>query len=42
MMHILLEDSYEEAIVDFIKQHEQLSDKSHVKFKDKARTQCLW
>ena len=41
-MVILTGDSDEEAIVDFIKQHEELFDKTHAKFKDKQRKERLW
>ena len=41
MTNILLIDSYEEAIVDFEKDHEELYDKTNEHFKDKARTKCL-
>ena len=37
MKSIFLSDSDEEAIVDFVKQHEELFDKTHEKFKDKQR-----
>ena len=42
MKSILLSDSDEEAIMDFVKQHEELFDKTHVKFKDKQRKERLW
>ena len=41
MMSIFLSDSDEEAIVDFVKQHEELYDTTHEKFKDK-RKEGLW
>ena len=37
MTNIYLTDSEEEAIVDFVKDHEELCNKTHKKFKDKAR-----
>ena len=39
---ICLSKSDEEAIMDFMKQHEELFDKIHVKFKDKQRKEGLW
>ena len=39
---IYLTDSYEEAIADFVKDHEELYDKTNEYFKDKARNQCFW
>ena len=42
MMSIFLSDSDEEAIVDFVKQHKELYDKTHAKFKDKQRKEGLW
>ena len=42
MKSIFLSDSDEEAIVDFVKQHEELFDKTHAKFKDKQRKEGLW
>ena len=42
MMNIYLTDSHEEAMVDFVKDHENLYDKTHEKFQDKARKDCLW
>ena len=41
MKSIFLSDSDEEAIVDFVKQHEELFDKTHAKFKDRQRTKTL-
>ena len=38
MKSIFLSDSDEEAIVDFVKQHEELFDKTHAKF----RKERLW
>ena len=37
-----LMDSDEEAIMDFVKDHEELYDKINEHFKDKARKECLW
>ena len=37
MKSIFLSDSDEEDIVDFMKQHEEVFDKTHVKLKDKQR-----
>ena len=42
MMSIYLTDSYEEAVVDFVKDHEELNDKTNEHYKDKARKNCLW
>ena len=42
MKSIFLSDSDGEAIVEFIKQHEELYDKTHAKFKDKQRKEGLW
>ena len=42
MKSIFLSDSDEEAIVDFVKQHEELFDKTQEKFKDKQRKERLW
>ena len=42
MKFIFLSDSDEEAIVEFIKQHEELCNKTHDKFKDKQRKEGLW
>ena len=40
-MKIDLTDSDEEAIVDFVKDPEELYDKTSEYFKDKAREECL-
>ena len=37
MKSILLSDSDEEAIVEFVKQHEELYDKTNDSFKDKQK-----
>ena len=37
----LFTDSDEEAIVDFVKEHEDLYDKTNKHLKDKARQECL-
>ena len=42
MTNIYLTDSDEKAIVDFVKDHEELYDKTNVHFKHKARKDCLW
>ena len=42
MKSIFLSDSDEEAIVEFVKQHEELYNKAHDKFKDKQRKEGLW
>ena len=42
MKFFFLTDSDEEAIVDFLKLHEELFDKTHEKFKDKQRKERLW
>ena len=40
--HICLTDSDEVAVVDFVKDHEELYDKTNEHFKDKARKKYLW
>ena len=42
MTSILLTDSDEEPIVDFVKDHEELFDKTNKYFKDKSNKDCLW
>ena len=42
MTNIYLTDSDEEAIVDFVKGHKELYNKSNEHFKDKARKECIW
>ena len=42
MSNIYLTDSDAEAIVDFVKDHKELYDKTNEHFKDKARKDCLW
>ena len=42
MKSIFLIDSDEEAIVEFVKQHEELYDKSSDSFKDKQKKERLW
>ena len=42
MKSIFLSDSDEEAIVEFVKEHEELYDKTNDKFKDKQRKEGLW
>ena len=39
---IFLIDSDEEAIVEYVKQHEELFDKSNDSFKDKQKKEILW
>ena len=41
MKSIFLNDSDEEAIVEFVKQHEELYDKTNDSFKDKQRKEIL-
>ena len=40
--NIYLTDSDEEAIVDFVKDHKELNNKTSEHFKDKERKECLW
>ena len=40
MTSIYLTDSDEEAIVDFVKDHQELYDMTNKHFKDKARKEC--
>ena len=42
MKSIFLSDSDKEAIVEFIKQHEELYDKTNDSFKDKQKKERLW
>ena len=42
MKYIFLSDSDEEAIVEFVKQHEELYDKKNDSFKDKQKNERLW
>ena len=42
MTNIYLMDSDEVAIVDFVKDHEELYNKTDEHFKDKARKEFLW
>ena len=42
MKSIILSDSDEEAIVEFIKQHKELYDKTNNSFKDKQKKERLW
>ena len=42
MKSIFLSDSDKEAIVEFVKQHKELFDKTHAKFKDKQMKVGLW
>ena len=41
MTNIYLTNSDEEAIVDIVKDHKELYDKTNEHFKDKARQECL-
>ena len=40
MANIYLTDSDEEAIMDFVKDHEELYNKTNVQFNYKARKEC--
>ena len=42
MKSIFLSDSDEEAIVEFVKQHGELYDKTNDSFKDKRKKERLW
>ena len=42
MKSIFLSDSDEEAIVEFVKQHKELYDKTNDSFKDKQKKEKLW
>ena len=42
MKSIFLSDSGEEAIVEFVKQHKKLYDKTSDSFKDKQKKERLW
>ena len=42
MKSIFLRDPDEEAISEFVKQHEQLYDKTNDSFKDKQKKERLW
>ena len=42
MKSISLSDSDEEAIVEFVKQHKELYDKTNNSFKDKQKKERLW
>ena len=42
MTNIYLTDPDGEAIVDFVKDHEELYNKTNEHFKDKAKKECLW
>ena len=42
MTNIYLRDSDEETIVDFVKDNNNLYEKTNEHFKDKARKECLW
>ena len=42
MKSIFLSDSDKEAIVELVKQHKELYDKTQSKFRDKQRKEGLW
>ena len=42
MKSIFLSDSDEEAIMEFVKQHEEIYDKTNDSFKDKQKKEGLW
>ena len=42
MQSIFLSDSDEEAIMEFVKQHKELYDKTNDSFKDKQKKEGLW
>ena len=42
MKAIFLSESDEEAIVEFVKQHEEFYDKTNDSFKDKQKKERLW
>ena len=42
MTNICLTESDEVTIMDFVKDHEELNDKTNEHFKEKAREECLW
>ena len=42
MKSIFLSDSDEEAIVEFVKQHEELYDNTNDSFKDMQKIERLW
>ena len=42
MTNIYLTDFDVQAIVDFVKDHEELYNKTNEHFKEKARKDCLW
>ena len=42
MKSIFLSDSDEEAIVEFVKQHRELYDKTNDSFKDKQKKEQFW
>ena len=42
MKSIFLSDSDDDVIVEFVKQHEELYDKTNDKFKDKEKKAILW
>ena len=42
MKSIFLSDSDDEAIIEFVKQHKELYDKTNDSFKDKQKKERLW
>ena len=42
MINVYLTDSDKDAIVDFVKDHEELYDKTNDYFNEKAKKECLW
>ena len=42
MINIYLTDTDEEATVVFVKDHEELYDKTNEHFRDRDRKECLW
>ena len=42
MKSIFLSDSDDEAIIEFIKQHEKFYDKTNNSFKDRQKKERLW
>ena len=42
MKYSFLRDSDEEAFVEFVKQHEELYDKTNNSFEDKQKKEKLW
>ena len=42
LAQILLSDSDEEALIEYIKNHPELYEKGHEQFKNKGHKACLW